>query len=80
MPQRLFSKTIIYNVSLNTCFITFFHGNTHYGKKMFELMNLSLAQAEVASENKRCLFFSCQIYELVRDNDVHQESQIGGNT
>jgi hypothetical protein len=39
-------------------------------------MKLSLAQAEVASENKRCLLFS-QIYELVHDNDVHQESKIG---
>jgi hypothetical protein len=77
--QRLFLKTIIHNVSLNTCFIAYFHGNTHYGKKTFELMKLSLAQAEAASENKRCLFF-VKIYELVYDNDVNQESQTEENT
>jgi len=57
-----------------------FRGSTQYGKKIFELMKLSLAQAEVASENKRCLHFFVKVYELVHDNDVHQESQIGENT
>lgn len=42
-------------------------------------MKLSLAQAEAASENKRCLFF-VKIYELVYDNDVNQESQTEENT
>jgi len=57
MLQRLFSKTIIYNVSLNTCFIAFFHGNTHYRRKIFELMKLSLAQAEVRQKMKGAYFF-----------------------
>jgi hypothetical protein len=57
----------------------FFRGNTHYRRKIFELMKLSLAQAEVRQKMKGA-YFLCQIYELVHDNDVHQESKIGENT